>query len=126
MKHLTILMRLTLLSVAVVVCSCANMGSIPEVKVYNEPYCAIAGKFGARCFETLTNRRFNYTKEQWDEKSIGWVAVPSESFTRNTSTLEQFCAYTKRCTYQEVQEFKKQFMPKVNRVRNEVKQLTGK
>lgn len=120
------LTTLSLLLAVAVVCSCANMGSIPEAKVYNEPYCAIAGKFGARCFETLTDRRKNYTKAEWDEVSIGWIAVPSQSFHRNTTTLEQFCAYTKRCTYEEVQEFKRQILPKINSVRAEVKKLTGK
>ena len=100
-KHLKMLLG-RLLSLIFLGCS--------SVKIYDEPWCFDAGKYGAECFYTLSDREFTLDKYQWDKLRLGQACSannePALGFSRLKTALEKLCADTNRCTPEQVEQIK--------------------
>lgn len=90
-------MRLTLsLSFIFLLSGCAN------VTIADDPWCADAGIYGARCTTTNTHQHFSLNKYQWDKLRAGQICTatksPGEGYKNIKVPLEKLCADSNLCS----------------------------
>jgi hypothetical protein len=102
LKNLTLLLVSSFL--LVVSSACSTIGTIPEVEIKDHKVYADAGNLGATWRTTLSEKKGHLTKADWDALRLGMICSKSDVIEHNTAIIEQFCYYTGRCTYEEVQE----------------------
>jgi len=72
------------------------------VSIKDDPWCSDAGKFGAWCFNTISDQEFYLNKYEWDKRRIGQVCTatdrPGEGYRNIKVPLEKLCADSGRCT----------------------------
>lgn len=61
------------------------------------------GNLGASCFKSISAKTRDLSKEQWDQERFGQLCTKSDSFTNWKVAIEQLCADTRLCTYEEEQ-----------------------
>ncbi len=80
---------------------CIFLSSCSSVKIYDDPWCADAGKYGAECFNTLTDKEFSLNKYEWDKLRVGQICTatkrPGEGYKHVKVPLEKFCADSNMC-----------------------------
>jgi hypothetical protein len=90
-------MRLALLFISIFVLS-----SCSSVKIYDDMWCADAGKFGAECFRTVSSEEVSLNKYEWDKLRLGQICTgserPGEGYTHIKTALEKLCADSSFCT----------------------------
>ncbi len=78
------------------------LSSCAQVKIYDDPWCADAGKFGAKCFNTLTDKEYSLNKYEWDKRRVGQICTATEKpglgYKHVKVPLEKFCADSRACT----------------------------
>lgn len=81
--------------------ACALNGCA-SVKIYDDPWCVDAGKFGAECFNTVSNVEYSLNKYEWDLRRLGQACTATEQpalgYTHIKIALEQLCADSRFCT----------------------------
>lgn len=81
--------------------ACA-LSSCAQVKIYDDPWCVDAGKFGAECFNTIGKVEYSLNKYEWDLRRLGQVCTATErpglGYTHIKTALEQLCADSRFCT----------------------------
>lgn len=81
-----------------------------SVKIHDDPWCVDAGKFGAECFYTISNKEFSLDKWEWDQKRVGQICSatdnPGEGFIHLKNAIEKLCANAK-CTVEEAEMLRK-------------------
>lgn len=96
--------------------SFAALSGCGTLTVYNKTVCADLGKYGAHCAETLTDKKFDVPKAEWDRARIGYLCMDSQSFTDTETTIDQACVELK-CTYK-TREQLRQAINRFNAVRD--------
>ncbi len=85
-------------------CGCAT------VKISDDPWCADAGKFGAKCFNTITDTEFSLNKYEWDKLRVGQICTattkPGEGYLHIRVPLEKLCANSNLCTVEQKKALK--------------------
>lgn len=80
----------------------ALLSSCSRVKIYDDPWCADAGKFGAECFNTISNTEFSINKYEWDKLRTGQICTATESagegYAHIKNSLEKLCADSSFCS----------------------------
>jgi len=78
------------------------LSSCSTVKVFDDPWCVDAGKFGAECFYVVSNNEFSLDKYQWDRLRIGQTcsatSEPSLGWINLRTALEKLCADSNKCS----------------------------
>ncbi len=80
----------------------SSLFSCSSVKIYDDDWCADAGKFGASCFSALGNREYDLNKYEWDKRRLGQVCSatvkPGLGYSHIKSALVKLCADTNVCS----------------------------
>ena len=107
----------------------STLSSCARVKISDDPWCADAGKFGAECFYTVSNREFSLDKFQWDKLRVGQICSatqePGMGFMHLKNALEKLCADSNRCT-KEQKEIVKEAIAGANVVQKKAKRAYDK
>lgn len=78
------------------------LSSCARVKISDDPWCLDAGKFGAECFYTISDREFSLDKYQWDKLRLGQACSatdePGRGFMNLKTAIEKLCSDSNRCT----------------------------
>jgi hypothetical protein len=82
-----------------------HLSNCARVKIYDDPWCADAGKFGAKCFNTISNTEFSLNKYEWDKLRVGQICSatekPGEGYVHIKVPLEKFCADSRYCSVED-------------------------
>lgn len=88
-----------------------------RVTVKDIEVCGLLGPNGVHCAHTLSAATEDFTAQQWNQMSVGWLCMSPQSFSDTESSIAQFCnAYPNLCDYQTVSTLK--------RVLRRIKRLT--
>jgi len=87
-------------SFAYVLCS-AN--SCTRVTIQDGEWCGDIGDLGAHCAHMISPAERDLNKQQWDDLRFGQVCAASSVYVNLKTVLEQLCANTNDCTYEQVQ-----------------------
>ena len=76
--------------------------SCSPVTIHDDTWCADAGKFGAECFNTISNKEFSLNKYEWDKLRVGQICSaterPGEGYKNIKVAIEKLCADSRFCT----------------------------
>jgi hypothetical protein len=89
------------------------LSACTKVELRDSEWCGDAGEFGAYCFNHLTEKSRELTKEQWDFERFGQVCTTSDTFANWKAVIEKLCAQSKRCKYEE-QKMIEDFFSKID------------
>lgn len=78
------------------------LSSCAQVTIADDPWCADAGVYGARCTTTMSHQHFTIDKYHWDKLRAGQVCTatkrPGLGYKNIKVPLEQLCADSNLCT----------------------------
>lgn len=87
------------------ICILLTLTSCSRIVVFDDPWCADAGRFGAECFYTLSDKSFSLDKFQWDALRAGQICTatqePGLGYKHIRAIIEKLCANSNRCTAEE-------------------------
>lgn len=73
-----------------------------RVKIFDDAWCVDAGKYGAKCFNAISNVEYSLNKYQWDKLRVGQACTATErpalGYTHIKTAIEKLCADTSLCT----------------------------
>lgn len=96
--------RLEILFVLIFASSCA------KVQIHDDLWCIDAGKYGAECFNTISNKEKTLNKYEWDKLRVGQVCSATESpgkgYSNIKNAIEKLCADTRFCTAEQKEMIK--------------------
>ncbi len=88
-----------------------SLSGCSPIKIHDDEWCVDAGKFGAECFYTISDKERSLDKYQWDKLRLGQTCSatpePSKGFINLKTALEKACSDTNRCTPEEKKNLKK-------------------
>jgi hypothetical protein len=89
-------MRLLILLNFIFLSSCA------QVTIADDPWCADAGIYGARCTTTNSHQHFSLNKYQWDKLRAGQICTatkqPGLGYKNVKVPIEKLCTDSNLCT----------------------------
>lgn len=81
------------------------LNSCGAVKIADDPWCVDAGKYGAECFNAISNNEFSLNKYEWDKLRVGQVCSattrPGIGYSNIKTSLEKLCADSRFCTVEQ-------------------------
>lgn len=88
------------------------LNACTKVELRDSEWCSDNGD-GAFCFNHLTDKSRELTKEQWEFERFGQLCTTSDTFSNWKAVIEKLCAQSKRCKYEE-QKMIEDFFSKVD------------
>jgi len=76
----------------------AALSGCSSITVYNRRVYGDLGKYGAHWAETLTDKKGDLTKEEWDKVRVGMLCMSSEAYTDAETAIDQACVQL-NCDY---------------------------
>ena len=82
--------------------------SCSQVEIKDEKWCTYKGTLGAHCAHTLSSVTYDYTQEQWLNRSFGQICTDDDfdklgtQFAEIKKEQEELCSIYNACTYEQV------------------------